>query len=150
MANGLRPFALPRPDAARLACADLHRMGDRQSVDPPSPSLRLSNNTPSVKTSPIWGRKKSLMWGMCSGSPRCHNLINRQAGYPQRLPPSQSRPVFLLPLAVILGRLVRGCAELRLYGVLVRSSLSFIALLPCVQTLRWRRVGEGEQKACDG
>jgi hypothetical protein len=40
---------------------------------------------------------------MCSGPSQNYNQINRQAGCPQRLPPSQSGPAFLLPLAAVLG-----------------------------------------------
>jgi hypothetical protein len=28
-----------------------------------------------MKESPIWARKKSLLWGMCSGPPRYYNLV---------------------------------------------------------------------------
>jgi hypothetical protein len=52
-------------------CADLHRMGERQTYAPLSPSLRLSKHCPSVKESSIWARKKSPIWGMCSGPLRC-------------------------------------------------------------------------------
>jgi len=92
--RGLRPFALPHSHAARLACADLLRMGDRQSADPPSPSLRLSKHRPSVKKSSIWSRKKSPIRGMCSYPPRYYNPINRQAGCPLNLPPPRAARLF--------------------------------------------------------
>src|SRR5215212_6030375 len=83
-------------------------MGDCQTDDPPFPLSRLvSKHTHSVRRSPIWGRKKSLILGMCSGPPRNYNQINRQAGCPQRLPPSQSGPAFLLLLATVLGAMDR-------------------------------------------
>jgi hypothetical protein len=55
----------------------LRRMGERQTYAPPSPSLRLSKHSPSMKKSSIWSRKKSPILGMCSGPPRYYNLINR-------------------------------------------------------------------------
>src|SRR5215218_7716529 len=83
-------------------------MGDCQTDDPPFPLSRLvSKHTHSVRRSPNWGRKKSLILGMCSGPPRNYNQINRQAGCPQRLPPSQSGPAFLLLLATVLGAMDR-------------------------------------------
>jgi hypothetical protein len=59
--------------------------------------------------------QRYAIWRMCSGPPRYYNLINRQAGCPQRLPPSLERsPAFLLPVLALLGRLGRGYADLRL------------------------------------
>jgi hypothetical protein len=107
-------------------CAELHRMGERPTYTPPSPSLRLSKHRPSVTKSSIWARKRSLIWGMCSGPPRDYNLNNRQAGCPLPLPlPEQ--PGFSLasggspgPSGTARCRLLR-LRDLRHYGVL-RSS----------------------------
>jgi hypothetical protein len=68
--RGLRPSLCPHPNAARLACANLRRMGDRQSTDPPSPSVLVWKHTSSVKKSPIWARKKWPFWGRRLGPPR--------------------------------------------------------------------------------
>jgi hypothetical protein len=78
-------------------CADIHRIGERQTYAPPSPSLEVSKHRPSVKKSSIWARKKSPILGMCSAPPRQYNPVNRQAGYPLNLPPPESGPAFLLP-----------------------------------------------------
>ena len=86
----------------------LLRMGEHQSPVPPSPSLRLSKHRPSVKKSPNWARKKSPILGMCSDPPRYYNPINRQAGRPLRLPPSQERPGFSVDCPpVVLGPMNR-------------------------------------------
>jgi hypothetical protein len=89
----------------------LRTMGERPTYAPPSPSLLISKHRPSVKKSSIWARKKSPIWGMCLGLPRNYNQINRQAGCPQRLPPSQSGPAFLLSLAAVLDRAVLNFAR---------------------------------------
>jgi hypothetical protein len=55
---------------------------------------------------------------MCSA--RLYNQINRQAGCPLELPPSQSSPAFLLPLAAVRGAMDRGSFVLILpLGLLV-------------------------------
>src|SRR5215213_7656647 len=61
---------------------------------------------------------------MCSAPPRYYNLINRQAGCPLNLP-SQSGPVFLLPLRAVLGPMDRGSFVLLILpaGLLVLESV---------------------------
>jgi hypothetical protein len=71
--------------------------GGALNLRSPFPSLLVSKHRPSVKKSSIWARKESPIWGMRSGPPRNYKSLNRQAGCPQRLSPSQERdPVFLL------------------------------------------------------
>jgi hypothetical protein len=70
-------------------------MGDRQTDIPPFPLTNLvSKHSPSVRTSPTWGRRKSLICGMCSGPPRYYNLMNRQAGCSLILPPLRAARLF--------------------------------------------------------
>jgi hypothetical protein len=68
--------------------------GSAKPTIPHSPSVRLSKHQPSVKKSSIWARKKSSIWGMCSGPPRYYNLFNRQAGRPLNLPPPRVARLF--------------------------------------------------------
>jgi hypothetical protein len=72
--------------AARIAYADIRRMGEVQRDAPIPPSTLVSKHTPSVRTWPTWARKKSLIWGMCHGPPRYYKPIDRQAGCSLILP----------------------------------------------------------------
>ena len=66
------PALLTTGRALRYA---LRKVGERQPNTPPSPSMRLSKHRTSVRKSPIWSRKKSLIWGMCYYPTRYYNLI---------------------------------------------------------------------------
>jgi hypothetical protein len=97
MANGLRPFALPRPDAARLPLLGTSQNGGAPNLRSSFPSLEVSKHTPSVKKSSILSTKKSPILAMCSGPPQYYNLLNRQAGCPLNLPlSSKKQPSFSL------------------------------------------------------
>ena len=63
------------------------------------------------------------------------------------LSPFTGPPAGLPRSLAVLGRLERGYAELRLYGVLGNTSPGLTALLPYVQTLRW---GAGKGRRAQG
>src|SRR5215213_2069691 len=111
---------------ARIAHADLRR--EWRSSTRPSfiPFAKLvSKHTPSVRTSPVQGRKKSLIWGMCCGPPPYYNLINRQAGCPSS-PSEDQRSGFAIyetTLPAVLAVSGQSFAEPRHDGVL-HSSLT--------------------------
>ena len=91
--TGLRPFALLMSCGARSAQADLRREWGIAKPTFPLTNL-VSKHSPSVRTSPTWGRRKSLNCGMCSGPPRYYNLMNRQAGCSLILPPLRAARLF--------------------------------------------------------
>src|SRR5829696_2705602 len=96
----------------------MHLRAPRRSTS--SEVLLVSKRTPSVRTSPTWGRKESLIWGMCSGPPRYYNLINRQAGRPSS-PSEDQRTGFSIyesTLPAVLAVSGRSFAEPHHDGVL--------------------------------
>src|SRR5215216_3480456 len=99
-----------------------HLRAPRRSTSSDVPLV--SKRTPSVRASPIWGRKKSPNWGMCCGPPRYYNLINRQAGRPSS--PSEDQrsgfSIYEATLPAVLAVSGRSFAEPRHDGVL-RNSL---------------------------
>jgi hypothetical protein len=84
--------SLPLPSAAPGASVT----ESRDSMA--STSANRARITPSVRTSPIWGRKKSLICGMFAGPPRYYNLNNRQAGRTLNLPPPRAARLFTCPM----------------------------------------------------
>ena len=74
------------------------RRSPRAANPGPEASANRARITPSVRTSPIWGRKKSLICGMCSGPPGYYNLNNRQAGRTLNLPPPRAARLFCCPM----------------------------------------------------
>src|SRR5918992_3498458 len=74
------------------------RRSPRAANPGPEASANRARITPSLRTSPIWGRKKSLICSMCSGPPGYYNLNNRQAGRTLNLPPSRAARLFCCPM----------------------------------------------------
>jgi hypothetical protein len=107
----------PRYGAPALRSA-LRTMGERPTYAPPSHSLVVSKHTSSVKKSSIWSRKKSPIWGMCSGPPRDYNLINRQAGLPLRLPLPRAARLFSCSAPSRCPKPSPGRSASMLYGIL--------------------------------
>jgi hypothetical protein len=85
--------SLPLPSAAPGA-----PRSPRAANPGPEASANRARITPSVRTSPIWGRKKSLICGMFSGLPGYYNLNNRQAGRTLNLPPPRAARLFSCPM----------------------------------------------------
>ena len=74
------------------------RRSPRAANPGPEASANRARITPSVRTSPIWGRKKSLICSMCSWPPGYYNLNNRQAGRTLNLPPPRAARLFCCPM----------------------------------------------------
>jgi hypothetical protein len=90
-----RPSLCPTPMPQGWPGLSFVANGGRRSTAPHCPSVRLAKHTPPPKISPIWARKKSPIFVMCSGPPRYYNEFIVGPGAPSS-PSEERRPGFSL------------------------------------------------------